>query len=319
MIAPAVLDPFEQEVTLSQERRVLSFSPRAAEVPQEDLVRLLAFDLVGAVPRPVGEVVEHFGVDGTATSYRSSFFQVGPAVLAVSTEISEPGAAHRVVELLGLGADQRVRLNLTRLRAASDDPALSPAAREAILRGRPLGQVRIWAGDPGGGAEVRRVLQRQLHLAGLEAAALDRGAVEPLYRPPAGERLSLDAFPADDLRVTGVLVELLGALPVEGTRAQPPRRVGVHDERLRRSQTIVSYHYETHRAHGGVLHLRRREVETGVERPGLVRTFNVAGLRGGARLRIRDVGGRATAEVAGAEESVALIRAELARSFGGRG
>ena len=48
--------------------------------------------------------------------------------------------------------------------------------------------------------------------------------------------------------------------------------------------------------------MRRREVEHGLERPGLVRTFNVAGLSGATRVRLREVGGKAGAEFAGSPE-----------------
>jgi hypothetical protein len=65
--------------------------------------------------------------------------------------------------------------------------------------------------------------------------------------------------------------------------------------------------------------MRRREVEAGPERPGLVRTFNVVGLRGAGRLRIRDVGGRALAEVAGARETVDATIGFLAERLGMRG
>ena len=118
--------------------------------------------------------------------------------------------------------------------------------------------------------------------------------------------------------LTLVLLALLAKLPVEKAQIRAPRRVSAHADRIRRKNSIVSFRYETHRAATGVLHLRRREVEAGLERPGLVRTFNLAGLRGAARLRIRDVGGRTMAEFAGVPETVQAISEFLERNMGGR-
>ena len=317
MIAVPVLDPFESEVTLADEPRVLSFSPRCFQQPLEELVRHLAFDLVGAIPKPLGEVREELAAPGGALSFASSFYQVGASVLAIATEIDEPAARHRVLELLGVGEDVRVRINVTRL--GTPDEALPPAARSAVAEGWALGQARVWGNEPTLVGDVRRALGRQMRGAGIERRVLDRAVHEPVYRPPAADRLSLEALPANDLVVADLLLALLAALPVEGARARAPRQISLHDDRVRRKGAVVTFHYETHRAGTGVLHLRRREVEAGAERPGLVRTFNLAGLRGGARVRIRDVGGRTSAEFAGTVETVEALRAWFAQQMGGRG
>lgn len=317
MIAVPVLDPFETEVTLADESRVLSLSPRCFELPLEELLRHLAFDLVSAIPRPLGEVSEELA--GPAGPYRfgSTFYQIGASVLAITTEIAEPAGAHRVIELLGVGEDVRVRINLTRLGGPPE--ALPPAVREAVGDGWALGQVRIWGNEARLVSDVRRTLGRQMRGAGIESRALDRAIHEPVYRPPAADRLSLDALSNKDLVVADQLLALLAALPVAGVRQRAPRQIAIHDDRIRRKGAVVSFHYETHRAGSGVLHIRRREVEAGAERPGLVRTFNVAGLRGGARVRIRDVGGRTSAEFAGTRATVAALGEWFARHMGGRG
>lgn len=318
MTATLVLDPFEQEVTLADEPRVLSFAARSFELPLDELMRHLAFDVVAGIPRPLGSVREQLPGPSDVVQFASDFYQVGSSVLAATTEIQEEGATHRVIELLGVGGDVRVRLNLTQL-ARQPLGALSPLARGAIKDGWALGQVRIWGHDSARVAEIRRALERQMANAGIDRRVLDRSVDEPVYRPQAGGRMSLEALPGDDVRVGDMLLQLLRELPADGGQPRPPRLIASHDDRVRRAHAIVSYRYETHRAGTGVLHLRRREVEAGVERPGLVRTFNLAGIRGGARLRIRDVGGRASAEFAGMSSTVAALRGWLESRFGGRG
>ncbi|MGE0707533.1 MAG: hypothetical protein AB7N76_10690 [Planctomycetota bacterium] len=317
MTAPLLLDPFEHEVFLADEPRVLSFAPRAVEIPLDELLRHLAFDLVGAIPRPLGQVSEPLDEAGTRR-HQSAFFQLGASVLAITTEISEPGARHRVLELLGIGEDVRVRLNLSEV-LGEGQAGLSPAALAEVDEGRSLGQVRLWGNEPSLLGEHRRALSRGLLAAGLESRVLDRSVEEPVYRPPAADRLHLDTLHTDDLRVMEVLLALLRQMPVPGSEKRTPRQIAAHQDRVRRKGSIVGYSYETHRAGSGVLHIRRREVEAGAERPGLVRTFVVAGLAGGARLRIRDVGGRAVAEVAGSEAAVDAIGKALAFAMGGHG
>jgi len=317
-MAQKLLDPFETELTLAPDPRVLSLGPRSFEIPMEELLRHLSFDLVGAIPRQLGALEETL-TEGVPAPLRYALriFHLDHSVLALATEIEEADAEHRVLELLGVGEDVRVRVNMTRLHEAPPDLHLSAA--EAVRQGRSLGQVRIWANDQSKVGDMRRTISRQLHLAGVDSQVLGRDVREPTYRPPAAGRLFLDALPGDDLRVADLLLGLLAALPAEGAVARSARRIGSHHDRVRKGATsIVSFFYEIHRAATGVLHVRRREVEAGVERPGLVRTFNVAGLRGAARLRIRDVGGRASAEFAGAPSTVAAIRRFVAREMGGR-
>jgi hypothetical protein len=306
-----LVDPFEPEQTLAPEPRLLSFSARALDAPTDELVRSLAFDLCGAIPRPLGETDERPQEDERA---RLAFYQVGQHALAIVSDLDRPAARFRVFELLGTGGDTRVRVNLVLVR----DPSafeLSRSALEAVAAGRPLGQVRLW-GDPTQTAEMRRTIGRQI--GDLDPLSLDALAREPLYAPPDSTRLVLDPLPVSDVKVAGELLALLAAMPVEGQHVRPPRRIGVHQERVRREAVIVSWHFEVHRGGTGVVHARRREVESGVERPGLVRTFVVAGLRGAARVRLRDVGGKCAAEIAGSRASVAAIRDALSRSFGGR-
>jgi hypothetical protein len=316
--APPVLsDPFEVEATLTQERRVLSFHPRTFELSLEELVRLLAFDIVGAVPKALGSTEERTGDNGHALLYSAAYYQVGPQVLALATEIDEGHSRHRVLELLGISGDVRVRLNVAQVR----DPLakeLPRSARVAAAEGRGLGQVRLWASDPQKQNELRKTIGRQLELAGVEAQSLASDAREPIYVPPCAERLTLESLPSADVKVAGDLLALLALMPVAGQPVKPPRRMGEHAERVRREGAIVIYRYETHRAATGVVHVRRREVEAGIERPGLVRTFNVAGLAGAARVRIREVGGKAAAEYAGTPESVERIRQLLTQVFGGK-
>jgi hypothetical protein len=187
-----------------------------------------------------------------------------------------------------------------------------------VTAGQALGQVRLWTSEPTKALELRKTISRQLANAGLEMQILGRNAQEPVYTPPRAERLALEGLPGNDVKVAGDLLALLAFMPVPGQPLKPPRRIGVHTERVRRDNAIVVYHYETHRAASGVVHVRRREVEAGVERPGLVRTFNVAGLAGAARIRLREVGGRASAEFAGTAESCDRIRQVLTQVFGGR-
>ncbi|RMG15712.1 MAG: hypothetical protein D6731_07755 [Planctomycetota bacterium] len=317
-LPPPLLDPFEQELTLAEVPRVLSFAPRAVEIDLEDLVRSWSFDLVGAIPRPLGTVRESFTApERGPIDYLCAAYQVGSSTLALATEITEPAARHRVLELLGVREDVRLRINLALLSPDAED-GLTRAARAEVEAGRPLGQVRVWGNDSPARGEARLHADRVLRNLGFDARLLDRTVREPTYVPPAGGRRVLTALPSDDLRAVDALLALLGLLPVEGVDRRAPRRVAAHTDRLRRKGSIVSYRYETHRAATGVLHLRRREVEAGVERPGLVRTFNLAGLRGGARLRIRDVGGRCSAEFAGTPDSVRVIAAALERQLGGR-
>lgn len=317
MTAPLLLDPFEHEMTLADDPRTLSFAPRAFEVPPLELLRHLAFDLVGQIPRPLGDVSESLaaisGGEG-AFKFESSCFQVGASVLAIQTSIEELGARHRVLEFLGVGEDLRVRINYAELNR--DLGKLPAAARAELDEGRSLGQVRIWGNEASLIANTRRTLGRAFNTLGLESRILDRSVPEPTYRPPAAGRFTIENFPHDDLRVMEILLALLRQMPVEGASKRAPRRIGAHRDRVRRKGSIVSYAYETHRAGTGVLHMRRREVEAGVERPGLVRTFVAAGLAGGARLRIRDVGGRAVAEFAGSSESVEAIRNGLTSVMG---
>ena len=197
--------------------------------------------------------------------------------------------------------------------------SFSETARQNILEGRALGQVRVWgrAADSER-AEVRATVARQMQSAGMAMRVLDRSVAEPQYAPPASDRMTLDGMPHDDLKVAHTLLELLDRLPVEGAQVRNPRRISVERKRSRRKGSIVTFNYETHRSATGVLHIRRREVEAGVERPGLVRTFNVAGLRGAGRLRIRDVGRRVIAHFAGTPETVDTIRTVLAGKMGGR-
>lgn len=322
MNAPPLLDPFEHELTYADGPRVVSFAKRAFEIALEDLCRNLAFDLVGGIPRPLGKVSEEIEHDGSVFSYTSAFFQVrNSPMLALCTQIREETRRHRVLELLGVNEDLRVRVNMTQFDPATLDSknSFSETARQNILEGRALGQVRVWgrAADSAR-AEVRATVARQMQSAGMAMRVLDRSVAEPQYAPPASDRMTLDGMPHDDLRVAHTLLELLDRLPVEGAQVRNPRRISVERKRSRRKGSIVTFNYETHRSATGVLHIRRREVEAGVERPGLVRTFNVAGLRGAGRLRIRDVGRRVIAHFAGTPETVDTIRTVLAGKMGGR-
>ena len=318
MIASLIVDPFENELTLAQEPRVLSFGPKGLELPLDELVRHLAFDVVGAIPRTLGEVVEAIGDPGAPPfSYRLRFYHLGQAVLALATEIEEPDAQHRVLELLGVAEDVRIRVNMTRWKRVL--PEQHPSVQQVTQQGRSLGQVRIWAGEGPAAGDLRRMLSRQLQSAGIDSNTLVRDVPEPIFRPPCAGRVALDALPFDDGRVAAELVMLLGQLTVPGAPARPARQVGAHQSRVRKPTSIVTHAFETHRSGSGVLHMRRREVEAGVERPGLVRTFNLAGLRGAARLRIRDVGGKATAEFAGTRAAVDEIHRLLMERMGARG
>jgi hypothetical protein len=314
---PVLLDPFELEATLAVETRVLSYHPRVFELSVDELVRLLSFDIVGAVPKPLGTTYEHVGENGAGFLYSASYYQVGPQVLALATEIDEGTTRHRVLELLGVSGDVRVRLNAAILRS-TEGRDLSKSARAAVDAGRALGQVRLWTSEPTKANDLRKTIARQLASAGLDVQVLGRNAAEPVYTPPCSERLALEALPASDVKVAGDLLALLAFLPVPGQPLKPPRRIGVHTERVRREGSIVVYHYETHRAATGVVHVRRREVEHGLERPGLVRTFNVAGLSGATRVRLREVGGKAGAEFAGSQEAIERVRQVLTQVFGGR-
>jgi hypothetical protein len=334
-VAPHVIDPFETEVTLAHEPRVLAFPPRGFEIPMPELLRHLAFDLVGGIPRPLGEAAEHIGGapsqtgagaslggNGAGVDYRQGFYQVNPSVLAICTEIETTSARHRILELLGVGENTRVRINMTRWSDGIPASALAGERREELVRavgsGRSLGQVRVWACESSVAEQVRRTLARQMNNAALSPQILGRQVEEPIYRPAAAERMQIDSLPAADDVVVNLLLDLLARCPVPGAVVRSARRVGSHSCRVRRKTSIVSYRYELHRAATGVVHMRRREVEAGVERPGLVRTFNVAGLAGAARLRLRDAGGRVSAEYAGTPEAVAGIRGRLKEILGGR-
>ncbi|MEZ6184674.1 MAG: hypothetical protein R3F62_06645 [Planctomycetota bacterium] len=311
MSTPSLLDPFEIEQTLASAPRVLAFSPQAFELPLDELLRHLAFDIVGGIPRPLTEVEEREVLP--AFTYRMQSAHLGQGVLALTTEITEPGGEHRALELLGIGKDARVRLNFTR---PTDPREFPPLVQARVREGWSLGQVRVWANDAK--SEIRRVLSRQLKHAGVDTEVLPRDVEEPVYRPPAADRLGLGLLPTDDFHVVEALLQLIRELNPGGGPPRPARRVGLGEQRVRQKEAIVSYRCEIHRVQSGVVHVRRREVEAGVERPGLVRTFNVAGLGGAARLRIRDVGGRASAEFAGVPDSVRRIRAHLVRTLGGR-
>lgn len=314
-LTPTLLDPFEHETFYDESARTLSFASRGFEIPFHDLVRHLSFDLVGAIPKSLGKLSE--APPTGPASFASAFYQVGASVLAITTEIEEARGSHRVLELLGLAEDLRLRVNMT-VPGGEALAKLGKAERDLVESGRSLGQVRVWGNETGLVSTTRRALSRQMRGTGLDTQVLGRDALEPVYQPPAAETLTLDAFSENDLRVTALLLDLLRELPVEGGLTRAARQMAASRNRVRRKGSIVSYAYETHRAGTGVLHLRRREVEAGAERPGLVRTFVVAGLRGAARLRIRDLGGRAHAEFAGTKESVALIRQALISHLGGR-
>ncbi|MCA8920396.1 MAG: hypothetical protein KDD82_01230 [Planctomycetes bacterium] len=311
MSTPLLLDPFEIEQTLASAPRVLAFSPQGFEIPLDVLLRHLAFDIVGGIPRPLGEIVEDDLLPGFR--YRLRSFHLGQGILALATEISDHAGEHRALELLGIGKDARVRLNLTRPRDVS---ALPPMVQSRVAAGWSLGQVRVWANDAK--SEIRRVLSRQLVHAGVENEVLPRHVEEPVYCPPAAGRLFLDHLPDDDFRVVELLLQLVRDMHPAGGPPRPARRVGLGDQRVRHKEAIVSYRCEIHRVQSGVVHARRREVEAGVERPGLVRTFNVAGIGGAGRLRIRDVGGRASAEFAGTPTSIEHVAAHLTQHMGGR-
>ncbi|MBL4850545.1 MAG: hypothetical protein JKY65_33930 [Planctomycetes bacterium] len=274
---------------------------------------------MGAIPKPLGKLKESLslGSNEGPASFASAFYQVGPSVLAITTEIEEAKGSHRVLELLGLAEDLRLRINMT-LPGGEALAKLGAEEKAALEAGRSLGQVRVWGNETGLVSTTRRALARQMRGTGLETQVLSRSAEEPIYEAPVTERLSLDVFSDNDLRVTAHLLELLKGMAAEGALTRAARQMAASRNRVRRKGSIVSYAYETHRAGTGVLHIRRREVEAGAERPGLVRTFVIAGLRGGARLRIRDLGGRAHAEYAGTRESVAAIRAALLATLGGR-
>ena len=310
-------DPFEHQTTLAENGLLLSFGSRGFEIPLLELVRHLSFDLVGAIPKPLTKLNESLASEGGPTRFASATYQVGPSVLAITTEIEEAGGSHRVLELLGLAEDLRLRLNMT--IPGGEALAELPEAEQARVReGRSIGQVRVWGNEKNLITNTRRALGRQMRSAGLETQPVSRDVIEPLYRPQAAEYLPLSGFSENDLRVSEQLLALLSAMSADGGQGRPARQVASHRSRVRRKGSIVGYSYETHRAGTGALHLRRREVEAGAERPGLVRTFVVSGLKGGARLRIRDLGGRALAQYAGTRSSVEAIRVALKAQLGGR-
>ncbi len=312
-------DPFEVEHLLLPDTKVLTFAPRALELPLEELVRLMAFDVVGQIPRANGGVEERVGENGAGFLFQSLFFQIGPSTLGIATEIDEGVARHRVLELLGLGGDVRARVCFSLLRDAASRDGLPRSARDALAQGRSLGQVRLYHGEPTGTTELRRALTRGLVSAGVDPQALPGAELkEPEFHPPAHRRLALELPPAD-IKVAGDLLGILALLPVDGQMPRPPRRIGHHQERVRREDgTIVSWRFETHRGATGIVFLRRRDVEAGLERPGLVRTFVVAGLKGATRLRVREVSGRAVAEVAGARAAVDTVAEALERLYRAR-
>ena len=150
---PVLLDPFELEATLAVEARVLSYHPRVFELSVDELVRLLSFDIVG--DQPLGTTYEHVGENGAGFLYSASYYQVGPQVLALATEIDEGTTRHRVLELLGVSGDVRVRLNAAVLRS-TEGRDLSKSARAAVDAGRAIGQVRLWTSRRGRTTCARR-------------------------------------------------------------------------------------------------------------------------------------------------------------------
>ncbi len=314
MTAPFLEDPSERELRLVRDATVLAFAPRALEVSAEELIRWVGVDLAAGVPVEVGATSERYDArKGVTTAYAVRFFQLGTA-LAIVTDVSEPRGSHRVLEVLGVRGDVRVRFNMARVR--SRKLAAVGGAASLPEEADPLGNVRVWGGEPGEAERASASILRHLRLVGLEPQPAD--GEEPRFEPPAADRWSCE-LPAADGRVTEALVAILAARPVEGARVRPARRLTLLEDRVKRTGgDLIAYRFETHRAGTGFVHLRRREVEAGAGRPGLVRTWNVVGLGGGVRLRLREVAGRAVAEAGGSRESVAVVERFLQEHFGAR-
>jgi hypothetical protein len=304
MTSPPIDDPFEREHLLARDAGVLVFAPRAFEVSPDDLIRWVGLDLAAGVPHEIGTLAERFpaGRGGGVIDYSVRFYELGVGALAVATEIGEQERIHRVLEVLGVRGDVRARVNVTRPRGLSE----------------PLGNVRVWGGEAGQPERAVASIHRHLRLLGLEPQPHGKSAPEPRFEPPAADRVAVE-LPAADASVLHPLVELLQSMPVEGVKPRPPRRISVLEDRVKRVDGgQIAYRYELHRVGTGVLHVRRREVESGSERPGLVRTWNVIGLRGGARLRLREVAGRAVAEIGGSRDGVSAVARFLSERFGAR-
>lgn len=320
-------DPFEREHLLVREAPVLTFGPRAFELAPDELVRWIGLDLAAGVPHELGSVHERFADRRQRgdVSFAARFYQLGSA-LAVLSEIDEPQSEHRVLEhrvleVLGARGAIRARLNLARPRSRTLAASRPGATNGDGAAAAPLahGNLRIFGADASEAAQACARVLRHLVILGLEPRPGVFGAGEPCYLPPAAGRMPCE-LPADDAAVVLKLVELLQALPADGTKARPARRLAAVDERVKRPDgSTVASRYVLHRAGTGVVHGRRREVESGPERPGLVRTWNVAGLRGGSRVRIREVGGRAVCELGGSHDAVTTAAAFVREKLGGRG
>ncbi len=313
MTSAAIDDPSERELLLVRDASVLAFGPRAFEASAEELIKWIGLDLAAGVPFEVGALDEIYGTRKGEIRYAARFYQLGSA-LAIVTDVEEPQAAHRVLEILGVKGDVRVRFNITRSRSRKlATVGASPGQREEA---EPLGNVRVWGGEPGEAERAVASIHRHLRLLGIEPQAKE--GPEPRFEPPVADRWACE-LPGTDAPVTAALVELLLARGIENARVRPPRRMSLLEDRVKRADgNSIAYRFEAHRAGSGVLHLRRREVEAGPGRPGLVRTWNVVGLRGGARLRVRDVGGRAVAEVGGSRDGVAAIADFMKKRFAAR-
>ena len=313
MTAAPIEDPSERELLLVRDASVRAFGPRAFEASAEELIKWIGLDLAAGVPIEVGAFDESYAARKGDLRYAARFYQLGTA-LAVVTDVEEPQEAHRVLEVLGVKGDVRVRFNITRSR--SRKLATVGGAPSQSEEAEPLGNVRVWGGEPGEAERAVASIHRHLRLLGIEPQAKE--GAEPRFEPPAADRWTCE-LPGADAPVTAALVELLLARPIENARVRPPRRLSLLEDRVKRAEgNSIAYRFEAHRAGSGVLHLRRREVEAGSGRPGLVRTWNVIGLRGGVRLRLRDVGGRAIAEVGGSREGVAAIAEFMEKRFAAR-
>lgn len=313
MVTP-IEDPSERELLLVRDASVLAFGVRAFEASAEELIKWIGLDLAAGVPIEVGATEESYPGRRGDVRYSARSYQLGTA-LAVVTDVEEPEGAHRVLEVLGIKGDVRVRFNITRSRSRKliATAGGSPAVREEA---EPLGNVRVWGGEPGEAERAVASIHRHLRLLGLEPQAKE--GTEPRFEPAAAARWACD-MPGSDAAVVSALIELLLARSIEGARSRPPRRLALLEDRVKRAEgNSIAYRFETHRAGSGVLHVRRREVEAGSGRPGLVRTWNIMGLRGGARLRIRDVAGRAVAEAGGSREGVAAVAGFLEKHFAAR-
>lgn len=313
MTAASIEDPSERELLLVRDASVLAFGPRAFEASAEELIKWIGLDLAAGVPIEMGAIDESYTTRKGDVRYAARYYQLGTA-LAVVTDVEEAQASHRVLEVLGVKGDVRVRFNITRSRSRKlATVGGAPGAREEA---EPLGNVRVWGGEPGEAERAVASIHRHLRLLGLDPQA--KGGTEPRFEPPAADRYACD-LPSTDGPVTASLIELLLARAIEGARVRPPRRLSLLEDRAKRADgNSIAYRFEAHRAGSGILHVRRREVEAGPGRPGLVRTWNVVGLRGGARLRLRDVAGRAVAEVGGSREGVAALTEFLEKRFAAR-